>query len=347
MNILYLGHGGANAQNRIEELQRLGHQVVPEPLYPNLQGIADVCARKWAVHRKNGPWIDRLNRCLISRAHQWRSFDLILLDKALYVRFAAIEEVKAVSGCPAVHFTPDIALRTVGTQKSCIFVRAIPSYDAVITTKDFEIEDYWRMGAKSVVFSDQSVSHRRFFPRSNLDTDVLSEIGFIGRCERHYASTFRYLCKRGLPLDVRGPGWEKVTRRLDPRNRFFNKGGEVRGEQYPRRISGMKIGLGLLTKRLGPEVVTSRSLEIPACGTFMLAERTDKHLELFEEGVHAEFFASREELVEKARFYLANDHKRRTIAARGRQRFLDSSCRVDQQVAFIMSRLTERLGLPN
>lgn len=345
MNILYLGHGGANSRDRIEGLQHLGHQVVSEPLYPNARGIADICARKWAVHRKSGPWIRRLNQRLIDRGYCWRNFDLIWLDKALYVESETVQEIKSGSACPVVQYTPDVALSIAGTQRSEIFVHAISSYDAIVTTKDFEVGEYRRYGAKSVLLTEQPVNHLRFFPRPDLDVDMLSEVGFIGHFERHYANTVRYLSRARVPLDVRGPGWEKAVRILDPRNRKFNRGGAVRGEEYPQRISGMKIGLGLLT-RLGPEVVTTRSLEIPACGTFMLAERTDKHQELFEEGIHAEFFASREELVEKARFYLANEVKRNSIAARGRQRFLDSCCRLDRQVAHIMSTLSAELGLP-
>ena len=74
------------------------------------------------------------------------------------------------------------------------------------------------------------------------------------------------------------------------------------GVDYARALTGAKIAIGLLSKRI-PETTTTRSFEIPACGTMLLAERTQDHQALFEEGVEAEFFDSAEECADKARFY--------------------------------------------
>jgi len=65
-------------------------------------------------------------------------------------------------------------------------------------------------------------------------------------------------------------------------------------------------------------------LEIPACGAFMLMERTSEHLEMFAEGVEAEYFDSVDEAVSKIKYYLTHEEERQSIAQAGNRRLLAS-----------------------
>jgi spore maturation protein CgeB len=123
------------------------------------------------------------------------------------------------------------------------------------------------------------------------------------------------------------------------------QGEGIWGADYPRALRSAKIALGLLSKWI-PETTTTRTFEIPATGTFMLAERNDDHAALFEEGKEAEFFASDEELGDKIRFYLANDAARGRIAAAGRARCERSGYSDAHQLRRVLARVGELVGEP-
>jgi spore maturation protein CgeB len=109
------------------------------------------------------------------------------------------------------------------------------------------------------------------------------------------------------------------------------RGAGLWSEDYARAICGSKIGLGLLSKLI-PETSTTRTFEIPACGTFLLAERTEEHASFFDEGREAEFFGSDEELQDKVKYYLKHEAARRRIAAAGRERCLRSAYSYDDRM---------------
>jgi hypothetical protein len=93
---------------------------------------------------------------------------------------------------------------------------------------------------------------------------------------------------------------------------------EVYQDDYPRALTGSKTGIGFLRKAC-PDQHTTRTFEIPACGSLLLAERI-QHQELFEEGKEAEFFSSSEELLEKTKFYCSNESATKRIAEGGYKR---------------------------
>ena len=63
-----------------------------------------------------------------------------------------------------------------------------------------------------------------------------------------------------------------------------------------------------------------RTFEIPACGGFMLHERSGEVVGFFEERKEADYFDSAEELKDKIRFYLDKDDLRAKIARAGHER---------------------------
>jgi spore maturation protein CgeB len=89
-------------------------------------------------------------------------------------------------------------------------------------------------------------------------------------------------------------------------------------------VSGSRINLGLLSERRdgasSDDLITSRTFHIPACGGFLLHQRTPDVLECFTEGEEIACFDTPEELVAKVQYYLKADAERRRIAEAGRRR---------------------------
>jgi spore maturation protein CgeB len=92
-------------------------------------------------------------------------------------------------------------------------------------------------------------------------------------------------------------------------------------DDYAAAISATRINLAFLRKS-NRDLQTTRSVEIPACGGFMLAERTAEHQELFAEGFEAAYFEGAEELIAKTNYYLAHEDERARIACAARRRCL-------------------------
>jgi len=95
--------------------------------------------------------------------------------------------------------------------------------------------------------------------------------------------------------------------------------GLVWGRDYRLAVGGAKIAVNLV-RHANRDDHVMRTFEIPACGGFMLTERSSTHEELFHEDHEAGFFSSPDELVDKVGSYLAHHEERAMIAAAGHRK---------------------------
>ena len=103
--------------------------------------------------------------------------------------------------------------------------------------------------------------------------------------------------------------------------------------------------------KLNRDTYTRRCFEIPATGTLMLSEHTDDLASLYKEGEEADFFRTREELIEKLKLYFGNEPLRQTVAANGYQRVMadghDVVSRMEQVLAWVAEINYQRKGSAN
>jgi hypothetical protein len=81
--------------------------------------------------------------------------------------------------------------------------------------------------------------------------------------------------------------------------------------------------LGFLSKG-NRDLHTTRSLEIPALGGLLCAERTSEHLDMYSEGQEALFWSNAEECAAMCKLALADENKREAIAAAGHMRVISN-----------------------
>jgi len=317
MRILYIGQlwEGGTALERMKILEGFGHSIVPFDVMPFAKSSSRPL-RSIAGRFNVGPILIELNRTLKQEATGLESISHIWVDKGIWIYPETLQELKRTTRATAIHYTPD---PQIFLHRSRHFISSLPLYDVMITTKEWEVEAYKKAGAKRVILTYQGYD-RRFYPRSvgHAERERFgSDVCFIGRSEKHYARKLKALSSLDLRLRIWGPGWPRYVRLHSWAEGLAGDG--IWGESYPTALASTKIALGLLSKWI-PETSTTRTFEIPAMGTFLLAERTPLHQELFEEGKEAEFFTSDEELLDKTRFYLKHEEARETIAAAGRAR---------------------------
>jgi spore maturation protein CgeB len=213
-----------------------------------------------------------------------------------------------------------------------------------VTTKPFELELYRTAGAREVMLIHQGHGRRLGpVPKEEIPLELRSEVCFIGHCQPSYAKVMQSLAAR-VPLTIWGPGWPEYAKDHQWA-RDVVRGSGVYGPDYARALSGAKIAVGLLSKRI-PETTTTRSFEIPACGTMMLAERTNDHRALFQEGSEAEFFDGVDELCAKVETYLADDAARDALAAAGNSRCAADGYSFEAQFAPVFRWIERAVASP-
>lgn len=326
MQILYIGElkHGATAAMRLKSLNQLGYLVQSIDSSYDLPSNATLkllgrCAWKlgWPIDFQG------LNDLLLVTV-KTKQIDLVWIDKGIAVSVSTLQEIKRKNPRIIIaHYNPDDPFGSAGKSGWRRFIRSIPEYDVHFVPRAENLVEYQQVGAKIVYHNvptrgfDPEI-HRPYDSDDAIVNNFRCDVGFIGEYERDRYEQMRQLADAGFTIRL-AYDWPKQHWH----HRFLRAPMVARGQNYGKSLSSLKIGLGFLRK-VNRDRHTSRSIEIPGCGTFLLAERTDEHQELFLEGVEAEFFGSPEELVEKTKYYLSNDTEREKIAAAGRARCIRS-----------------------
>lgn len=340
LRILYIGgqYAGSTGRERRLALEQLGHTVetFDTDAYTRNRGRLELMVTRRLCF---GPPIWQLNRDLL-RFARGKSFDFVWVSKGIWVYGDTITELKRAGAKHIAHYNTDDPFGSLGTRTWRIFIQAIPSYDTHFVRRQENISEYERLNARQIIRAFPNYSARLHRPLS-IDSVTRQRlggaVGFIGDYEYERASTMHYLASNGIPVKIWGPNWRENCPFKHPN--LVITGQSLYGEQYVEAINSFDINLCFLRK-CNRDLSTSRSVEIPACGAFMIAERTTEHSLMFTEGVEAEFFNDPEELRTKIQHYLEQPELRTAIGLRALYRCKSSN----YDVADFMQAALESCG---
>lgn len=324
MKILVAGYGQYPwfAPAWVEGIRRLGQEVQFFDWSPfSSSNTWGKIQHQWMW----GPDISKINSELQNAVRQGRP-EILLVHCGFPLN---PETVSALTrACWVTEFHHDDPFGDFGREPYFrLFRKAIPFYHSHHVIREENVLDYRRLGVQHVRLMLRYYVPWLHYPRREKPSQKIgSGLGllFVGHAERDRRILYiTDLVESGLPIRLFGAN--RWSRYLPPQvyRKCAISSTPLLGEDYASAVSAAKICLAFHSAA-NRDSYSYRVFEIPACGGFLLAERTEVMRGLYEEGVEAEFFESSQELLDKARFYLHHEEARTRIAERGHERCLRS-----------------------
>jgi hypothetical protein len=334
LSVLYIGVTNGTSLDRAQALRRLGYQVDHVSILDLLPQTPWIWRITW---RFGGgfftPWILRRLPRRLGNAR----YDLCFVDSGEWVTPRVIELLRKHTAKIANYNIDDpLGPRDIARFKA--YRESLPFYDLCAVVRIENVAEAQRLGAKNVLRVYRSSDEVTHAPRALTAADRTrwnADVMFLGSWFPERGPFLKELARLGVPLTIRGANWNKAPEWPDLQP--YWKGGQLQGDDYAMAIQCAKVNLGLLSKG-NRDLHTTRSLEIPALGGLLCAERTPEHLGLYAEGEEALFWSDAEECAAVCRAVLQDDARRERIAAAGHARSLKNGCRNETVMRAIVER---------
>ena len=272
-------------------------------------------------------------------ARRKNRIDLLVVIKGNYLDPVVLKEIGSWDKAPYIVgiTNDDMALAHNNT---ALFRKGAQYYDIIYTSKSLNIEnnELNKMGFKKVRFFYQRFDKFVHRPIPSRNNDAFGKVVFVGSGELMRYRYLNYAAKNGVEVHVWGNNWPRWMKFLSSSNLIFH--GESKTEtEYAAILSSAAICCGFLRKK-NRDRHTSRTIEIPACGAFMLAEYTDEHASLFVPDAEAVFFDGKDDFLRKLIRYYGDQKLRDSIRLKGYLRCQLSKYTYDELAVSIVDDLT-------
>jgi len=316
LRILYLGAADGTCLDRANAYRRLGHEVT------HLTPRDMLLPSPWidrVIWRLGGavvaPWVGQTLR----RELMGRSFDLCHVDNGECITPSLVAQLRRSCGS-VINYNIDDPFGPRDRRRFSAYRAAVQHYDMVVVIRALNVPEARQLGARRVLCVHRSADEVSHAPLTMSAAELAgwsSEVLFLGTWMPERGPFLAELLRLGVPLTIRGARWQQAPEW--PQLAAACKGGPVFGSDYAKAIQGARINLGLLS-RGNRDLHTTRSLEIPALGALLCAERTGEHEAMYTDGVEAVFWSSAAECAQACKMLLADAPRRAAIASAGRRR---------------------------
>jgi hypothetical protein len=216
------------------------------------------------------------------------------------------------------------------------FLRALPNYDHVFSTRKANLEDFAALGVKA--------SHLPFgydpelyYPDSGSGIpDSGSEepnVFLAGGGDEDRYPLVKALQKAGIGMSLWGGYWEKAG---------LLSGGFLDAAGIRREVARCMVSL-ILVRRANRDGSAMRSFEIPACGACGVAEDSDEHRAMFgTDGEAVLYFRTPEELVRRVKEAFGNLELRAKLRANAHRAITGKPNTYVDRLKTILERVEEQ-----
>jgi spore maturation protein CgeB len=309
--------------------QQLGQEIACFDMTAEYERSSPLTRNRY-TNRMIMPFASRnMSKKLLATAKEYKP-DLIFVHKGSLIDPKTVRKLKDNTSAALYIFNPDDPFNPNHGASNEFIRNSISIYDIYFIWSKTLISNLKQAGARQVEYlpfaGDPTLHYPAALTKDNIQS-YGSDTAFIGNWDEERERWLSELEEYNLTI------WGTDYWGKKCRNKFLRsswKGRTVIGDQMSKVVQSSKINLNILRLQ-NKGAHNMRTFEIPACGGFMLHERSEELLELFEEGKEIDCFSTAEELKNKIIFYLKNDNLRMKIAEAGYQRLLKSGyCYMDR-----------------
>jgi spore maturation protein CgeB len=282
-----------------------------------------------------GPAIFNINRDLIKYAEELKP-DLIFIYRGYCIYPTTIKNLRQNGTIVFGYNNDDPFSSSIPKYIHRYYIKSLSEYDWIFAYRLKNLNDYKMLGYNNTSLLRSYYINEINFPISVLPSKkYCHDVVFIGHFEDdgrdEYIKTL--MQDDTINFHLYGTLWDRSKYVEQLRSRFD----EIKPlyNDYNLALNSAKIALVFLSKQ-NNDSYTRRCFEITAASAFMLSEYSEELDSMFEEGIEAEYFRNKEEMMDKIKYYLKHNDKREKIAQTGFKRLMQDDHEVSDRAKEII-----------